>query len=171
MKHQSKIFKSTCIDLSNNNYLHIVDVEKMDSKLISFIDENIFKICAGENKGDVDIWTYQYNAIEIDSIGMNNYQDLDFLHIYPTNLIIEINDIDFLPIEIDVDLFPDLESINTNNGTTERLLYSSQFEETEINFRRKNADNEYETYQIIIPASNPTELLDFNITLNNSDFN
>jgi hypothetical protein len=55
MKHQSKIFKSTCIDLSNNNYLHIVDVEKMDSKLISFIDENIFKICAGENKGDVDI--------------------------------------------------------------------------------------------------------------------
>jgi hypothetical protein len=120
---------------------------------------------------DVDIWTYQYNAIEIDSIGMNNYQDLDFLHIYPTNLIIEINDIDFLPIEIDVDLFPDLESINTNNGTTERLLYSSQFEETEINFRRKNADNEYETYQIIIPASNPTELLDFNITLNNSDFN
>jgi hypothetical protein len=55
MKYQSKIFKTTCIDLSNNNYLHIVDIEKMDNKLISFIDENIFKICEGEIKGDIDI--------------------------------------------------------------------------------------------------------------------
>lgn len=120
---------------------------------------------------DIDIWTYQYDAIEIDSIGENNYQDLNFLHLYPTNLIIEINDIDFLPIEIDVDLFPDLESINTNDGSIERLLYSSQFWDTEIRFVRKNTDNVYELYQVIIPASNTTELNNFNITINNSDFN
>lgn len=55
MKNRSKIFKSTCIDLSNDNYLHIVDVEKLDSKLTSFIDDNIFKICDGVETGDIAI--------------------------------------------------------------------------------------------------------------------
>ena len=34
---------------------------------------------------DIDIWTYYYNPIKIDSIGKTNYQDLTFLHLFPTN--------------------------------------------------------------------------------------
>ena len=119
---------------------------------------------------EVDVWTYYYDALAI-NIGQNNTKDLDFLHLYPINLEIDLVNLDFLPISIDVDLFPDLPDIQINNGTIERLLYTNKHTDTEITFRRKNSNGIYESYTVIIPASNTSNLTTFNLIINNSDFN
>lgn len=128
---------------------------------------DFYSIHVGEK---IDLWTFYYDPIKIDKIGGNNIRNLDFLHLYPTNLKITLNNLDYTPIDIDVNLFSDLPKIETGTGEIERLLYSNKREETKITFRRKNSKNEQESYSITIPRLNTSNLTDYNITLNNADF-
>tara|TARA_R110002049_G_scaffold308704_1_gene513559 strand:+ start:21722 stop:22003 length:282 start_codon:yes stop_codon:yes gene_type:complete len=84
-------------------------------------------------------------------------------HLYPINLEIDLISLDFLPITVDVDRFSDLQDIQLNKGTIERLLYTNKHSDTEITFRRKNNNDEYEYYTVIIPASNTSNLTTFNL--------
>ena len=118
-----------------------------------------------------DIWTYYYDALEIENIGGSNLRDLDFLHLYPTNLIITLNNLEYTPIRIDVETFSDLENILIANGQVQRLFYSNKNTNDEITFRMKNSNDEYLNYTIVIPASQTTDLQNYEIILNNSDFN
>ena len=42
-----------CKDLGNDNYLHLINIEKIDLTLEKFIDENIVNICAGNADTDL----------------------------------------------------------------------------------------------------------------------
>lgn len=118
----------------------------------------------------IDIWTFLFNPYEIKKIGNKNYKDWNFLHLYPINLVINLNNLDFTPIQIKVKHFSDLHDIENTDGIIERLLYTSMHADTEITFHRKNENGEYESYTIIIPASNTSDLVTYNINIENSDF-
>lgn len=47
MKFKSKVFNSVCLALGNGNYLHLINIEGIDSNLESYIDKSIVKICEG----------------------------------------------------------------------------------------------------------------------------
>lgn len=120
---------------------------------------------------NIDTWTYYFDPIDIYMIGKDNNRNLDFLHLYPINLVIELNNLEAVPIEIDVDLFSDLEDINSNTGTIERTLYCDKNTDSKIIFRRKTANGIYQNFTVVVPASNSSSLTTYNLTLNNTDFN
>ncbi len=122
-----------------------------------------------EEKGN--LWTYYYNPIEIQKIGGDNFQNLDFLHLYPTKLIITLNDLETSYIMVDVSPFEDPQDIEMQSGQVERIIYRNKNTETKINFYKKNINNVYDkSYTIIVPASNTVNLNEYNLTLNSSDF-
>jgi hypothetical protein len=117
------------------------------------------------------LWTYYYNPIEIQKIGGGNFQNLDFLHLYPTKLIITLNNLETTSIMIDLSLFKDPQNIEMQSGQVERIIYITKHTEEKITFRMKNITNIYDkSYIITVLASNNVNLNEYNITLNSSDF-
>ena len=107
----------------------------------------------------------------IDSIGSSNQQDFSFVQLFPVRLVIELNNIDHLPIDMFVQYYhQDLEDITSGNGTVERIFYANKHVQSELVFRRRNAPEENDLYEVIIPASKTTELTTVNLSINNSDF-
>jgi len=51
----SRTFNSECKEISGGNYLHLIDIETIDSKLEKFLDESIVKICEGNVNTDLTI--------------------------------------------------------------------------------------------------------------------
>lgn len=118
-----------------------------------------------------NLWTYYYDPIEIKKIGGGNFQNLDFLHLYPTKLAITLNDLETASIMVDLTLFKDPQNIEMQSGQVERIIYTNKNEATKITFRMKNINNVYDkSYTITVPASNTVNLNEYNITLNSSDF-
>jgi hypothetical protein len=118
-----------------------------------------------------NLWTYYYNPIEIQKIGGGNFQNLDFLHLYPTKLIITLIDLETASIMVDISLFKDPQNIEMQSGQVERIIYITKHTEEKITFRMKNINNVYDkSYSITVPASNTVNLNEYNITLNSSDF-
>ncbi|SOC80504.1 hypothetical protein SAMN06296241_2054 [Salinimicrobium sediminis] len=117
-----------------------------------------------------NIWDYHQSVFEIPYIGKSLSLDLDLLHFYPVNLVIEVKDIEHLPVSLNLRHYQDLEDITTGSGTVERLIYADKNSDTEVAFGRKIAPNQYERYTVIIPATNTSELTNYNLTINNSDF-
>lgn len=116
------------------------------------------------------IWDYHQSVFEIPYIGKSLSLDLDLLHLYPINLVIEMKDIQHLPVSLNLRHYQDLEDVKTGSGTVEINIYADKNSDTEVKFRRKIATSEYEQYSVIIPATNTSELINYNLTLNNSDF-
>ncbi|AUC75673.1 hypothetical protein [Olleya sp. Bg11-27] len=119
---------------------------------------------------DIDIWTYLYDAVPIE-IGLDNKWDFDFLHLYPVNLLITLNNIEYTPVHINSYIYPHLESIEITNSEIIRTLYTDKNTDTQINFRRETTPNVFENYSVIVPASNTIESINFSINIENSDFN
>jgi hypothetical protein len=120
-------------------------------------------------ESEQDIWYYNNRVVDI-GIGKDVNLDFNFLHLYPIKLVIEMNNINHLPISGSTGYYPKMEAINTANGKVERKIYTDKNSDTQIYFSRKVAANTYESYTHIIPASNTSELTTYNLTLNNSDF-
>lgn len=120
---------------------------------------------------DIDIWTYQYDAVPIYNIGGENNWDLDFLHLYPVNLIITLNNMEYTPVYVNAFIFPFIEEIEIANGEVNRILYTDKNTDTPINFRRVISYSIQEDYPVTVPASNTTETVNFSINIENSDFN
>ncbi len=121
-------------------------------------------------ENQIDIRTQNNGVQDIFGIGKDVRIDVDLLHLYPINLVIEMNNINHLPISGSTGYYPKMEEINTANGKVERKIYTDKNSDTQIYFSRKVAANSYESYTHIIPASNTSELTTYNLTLNNSDF-
>lgn len=122
---------------------------------------------------DENVWFHpSMSYAEIDSIGTTNYQDFDFVHLYPIKLVIDLNNIDQLPIAMYVQYYrnQELENITSGSGTVERIIYANKHTHTELNFLRIDAPDESDLFEVLIPASNTSELTKVNLTINNSDF-
>ena len=52
---KSNTFNSECKEISNGNYLHLINIEEIDSKLTSLIDKSIVTICEGNTDTDLNI--------------------------------------------------------------------------------------------------------------------
>lgn len=55
MTFKSNAFNSECKEISNGNYLHLINIEEIDSKLESLIDKSIVTICEGDAATDLPI--------------------------------------------------------------------------------------------------------------------
>lgn len=47
MAFTSSVFNAECIELSSGNFLHLINIEEIDLKLESFINDTIVRVCAG----------------------------------------------------------------------------------------------------------------------------
>lgn len=47
MSFKSHIFNSQCIDLGNENHLHLINIPSLDKNITTYIDSNIVSICEG----------------------------------------------------------------------------------------------------------------------------
>lgn len=55
MNFRSNHFKAECKDLGNGNFLHMINIEDIDTNLKSFIDKSIVSICEGNTGSDLKI--------------------------------------------------------------------------------------------------------------------
>lgn len=55
MIFKSNSFNYECKEISNGNYLHLINIEKIDSKLKELIDNSIVTICEGGTNTDLNI--------------------------------------------------------------------------------------------------------------------
>lgn len=53
MIYKSKSFDAQCISLGSENYLHLINLEKIDDKLKAHIDASIVQICEGKSSTDI----------------------------------------------------------------------------------------------------------------------
>ena len=116
------------------------------------------------------VWDYYQSVFQIPSIGKSLSMELDLLHLYPVRLVIEMNEVEHLPIKISPRFYQKVEEIKTGSGTVERIIYTDKNSETKVYFSRNPPPNVYEGYTFMIPASNSMELTNVNLILNNSDF-
>ena len=117
-----------------------------------------------------DIWDYYQSVFQIPYIGKSLSMELDLLHLYPVRLVVALNEVEHLPLKIRPQFYQKVEEIKTGSGTAERIIYTDKNSETTVYFSRNPEPNVYEGYTAKIPASNSMELTDFNLTINNSDF-
>jgi len=137
-----------------------------------------YKLFAEET---IDIRGYN-DVIDITNIGGSNVFDLNFVHIYPIKLIITVNNVSYSPIQISNYYNHHIDKITQANGQFERILYlDKNFDnENKVKFSIDTDPNNYysdysdiKAYEVIIPAAsvNATTIVDFPITINDSDFN
>jgi len=118
------------------------------------------------------------SLIDITNIGGENVFDLHFLHLYPVNLVITVNNILDIPIRISCNYNYGLDDIDQSNGMFNRLLYLNKNIDNEVIFQiDTDLNNSYpdnsdlKQYRVAIPATNSTSVVDFPITLTDADFN
>lgn len=117
------------------------------------------------------IWTYQQDPVEIENIGGSNELNFTFLKLHLCILNITVNNVDFLPVTISTFLTEnsELNPITENNTTITRQIYIGN-EETSIRFYRKISNSQGQAATFIIPPTNSTDTMSFDIDLDNSDF-
>ncbi|MUP46507.1 hypothetical protein E0K83_12240 [Gramella sp. BOM4] len=119
------------------------------------------------------VWTYYQDAIEIEDIGASNEIDFNFLHLYPVNLLINVNeDFNFLPVRIShrYTLNRSLEDIETISNEINRQIYIPlNFGQT-VDFYRTKPDGQNQVYSFEIPPVTTGEPFNLEIELKNSNF-
>ncbi|HEY0091804.1 MAG TPA: hypothetical protein VGB43_04885, partial [Flavobacterium sp.] len=118
------------------------------------------------------VWTLGQTTIDIPNIGNQNQINLGFSHLYPVDLKITLNDVDYLPIEMAASLWPlNSEEITVNNIEQTRRIYVTKLSQNAITFYRHLPNGTEQTAIIWMPATNSTILTEFIINLSNADFN
>ncbi|MCX6159057.1 MAG: hypothetical protein NTY74_13840 [Ignavibacteriae bacterium] len=71
MSITSNVFNAEYKELSSGNYLHLINIEEIDTKLETYIDESIAKICEGNT--DINLYTIKKRLIKFltSKIGTN----------------------------------------------------------------------------------------------------
>ncbi|MCX2838191.1 hypothetical protein OQ279_08480 [Salinimicrobium sp. MT39] len=159
-------------------YMHTEFIQWIDS---TYTDQNGDYLLEFETSGRGDLyqfhvesrpnmWDYNNGTFDIPYIGKNSNIDLGLLHLFPVKLVIEMNDIGHLPVTVNPRFYQDVEDINTGSGTVERTIFADKNSDNTVYFSRRLTPNDYEGYTAVIPATHTTELANYNLTLNNSDF-
>tara|TARA_R110002073_G_scaffold84612_7_gene201883 strand:- start:66332 stop:67108 length:777 start_codon:yes stop_codon:yes gene_type:complete len=55
MEFKSEIFNNACLDIGNENHLHLLNIEEIDSRLKTYIDERLVSVCEGASGTNLDL--------------------------------------------------------------------------------------------------------------------
>jgi len=116
------------------------------------------------------LWTYWQDQVELD-VTISNEINFDFLHLYPATLKITVaDDLEgYLPISIShLTTYP-LGSL-TESGENIRAILINKNAFTEVKFSRRMPDDSFQNAIFQFPATNTTEPTEFEIHLDNDDF-
>jgi len=122
---------------------------------------------------DNEFWTYYTLPVAIENIGSSQEVNFDFLHLYPVNLKITLeSDVNYLPIRISPNFTSFRSSDWLEQTETEyvRQIFTDKNSEEEIRFLRTKPDGDYQIASFIIPKTNTTNPIEFEILIKNSDF-
>ncbi|MEQ8928102.1 MAG: hypothetical protein RLO81_19955 [Fulvivirga sp.] len=135
-------------------------------------------------QGDLYILTYELNDIfntkgqnsniKVKEIGVDNEINFDFIHLYPVDLKISLDeDVQYLPIGIRPQFppyYPSSTDLTQTGIELTRLIYTNKNSEQTIRFFRTTSEGQRQAAYIIMPATKVTQLTEFKITLYDGDF-
>ena len=126
-----------------------------------------YKVIIGESNTIL----HNNDAVEIVDLNEPLHCDFTVLQLYPVNLKITLNNVDYLPIEVYPELKPYIaEKLTENNVELIRQIYVDKNSPSSVFFSRTMPDGEYEGVNVEIPQTNTTELTEYPITITNPDF-
>ena len=125
-------------------------------------------------ENDDSIWTYYKNPVEIENLGDDNEIDYEFLKLFPVNLLITLEpDVEYLPIQIsslDFTYIPTPELLTETNVQYTKQIFTDKNTDDQLKLFRTKPDGLYQTATYSIPATNTSELAEFEIFITNDDF-
>ncbi|WP_442845682.1 hypothetical protein [Leeuwenhoekiella sp. H156] len=128
-----------------------------------------------EYEYDESYWNFYQSRVEIQNLGTDTTEvNYNFLHLYPVNLRITLApDVENLPIRIS----PYFTNFRSTDWLTEvdkqytRTILTDKNREERIRFIRTKSDGKnYQEFNYSLPATNTTELTEFEIYISNDDF-
>lgn len=155
-----QILDSTYTDLNGYYAITFKTSGQGDLYYINYEDNNSF-------------WTYYRNPVEIENLGTDTEVNYNFLHLYPVNLLITLApDVEYLSVRLrsTFTFFTTPDWLTTTNVQYTRQIFTDKNTEEQISFYRTKPDGHKQIATFTIPATNTTELTEFDVYITNDDF-
>lgn len=108
---------------------------------------------------------------EIENLEEDIELNFEVLFVYPVNLKITLDsDVEFLPIRIEKPYYRAINNLTETGIESTRLFYVDKNSAWEIILRRTTSDGQRQRVIINMPATNSSELTEFEFYINDNDF-
>lgn len=118
------------------------------------------------------IWTYFQDPVEVETTDLGTEVDFNFLHLYPAILNIRVaKDVEFLPVGVTYRYHGrNYIFIEETDTVIQERIFIDKNSPQRIKIFRNISLNEWDEFYFIIPATNTTEVAEYDIHVTNADF-